>query len=221
MTTLYIIRHCEALGNVDRTFQGLADTDITALGKQQLEALHKRFISVHLDAVYSSPLKRAYKTAQCVADDKGLAIIKKHNLIELNGGVIEGLKYTEIYKIYPELEHNWEFNPQDFAAPGGEPMRCAYERAWKAICEIVSENIGKNVGVTTHGGIIRCLLCRILKNDIERLRDVTWSDNTAVAKIVFDDNMNCFAEFINDTSHLNEELLPAAHKITSSIGGKI
>ena len=38
VTTLYLIRHCEALGNINDTFQGSIDEDITEKGAKQLEA---------------------------------------------------------------------------------------------------------------------------------------------------------------------------------------
>ena len=39
MTKIYIVRHCEAMGNLERKFQGLTDLDISDLGKKQLKAL--------------------------------------------------------------------------------------------------------------------------------------------------------------------------------------
>ncbi len=217
MVTVYIVRHCEAAGNVTRTFQGTSDTDITELGEKQLAALSDRFKSIHLDAVYSSPLIRAYKTAQSVVGNKKLEIIKEAELRELSGGIIEGMPFSRIYNRFPEIEYTWEFEPQNFCAPEGEPMRSVYERIWNAVLKIARENNGKAVAAATHGGAIRCLICRILHNDIEKLRTVNWSDNTAVTKLIFDDGLNCTAEFINDVSHLSADMLPASHKITSEI----
>ena len=63
MTSIYIVRHCEALGNVMRIFQGLTDLDISENGAKQLEYLKERFSGIQLDKVYSSPLIRTRKTA--------------------------------------------------------------------------------------------------------------------------------------------------------------
>ena len=63
MTKIYVVRHCEALGNVMRIFQGSTDLDISELGAKQLEFLRKRFKNIELDRVISSPLLRARKTA--------------------------------------------------------------------------------------------------------------------------------------------------------------
>ena len=56
MTTIYLVRHCEAMGNINRIFQGHTDEEISENGRMQLERLAERFRGIHLDAVYSSPL---------------------------------------------------------------------------------------------------------------------------------------------------------------------
>ena len=48
MTDLYIVRHCEAVGNRDRTFQGVSDCDITELGQKQLDHLADRFKDIKI-----------------------------------------------------------------------------------------------------------------------------------------------------------------------------
>lgn len=205
------------MGNVERVFQGNSDFDISPIGAKQLEKLKERFKNVYLDAVYSSPKIRAYKTAQSIVGDKNIEIIKDEGLRELSGGVIEGMKYTDIYAKWPEVEYAWTFAPQDFATEGGETMREVYERIWKTVMKIAKENVGKTVAISTHGAASRCLLCRIQKGTVEELINVSWTDNTSVTKIVFDDDFNCTVEYENDTSHLTPELLPKANKISSII----
>ena len=61
-----MVRHCEALGNVKRLFQGSTDLDISETGEKQLEYLKRRFEEIKLDRVYTSPLIRAYKTALAI-----------------------------------------------------------------------------------------------------------------------------------------------------------
>ena len=63
MTTLFLIRHAQAEGNLYRIAQGQFDSYITALGYKQIDALAERFKNVHLDALYSSDLRRTRTTA--------------------------------------------------------------------------------------------------------------------------------------------------------------
>ncbi len=213
MTTIYLIRHCEALGNVMRIFQGITDCDISENGAKQLELLSERFKDIHIDAVYSSPLIRTIKTAEAVAGPKNLIVEAVDGLIELDGGIVEGQPFLKSFKENPELAEIWNNHPEDFAPEGGEPMRNAYERIWETILNIAEKSKGKTVALTTHGGVTRCLLCRILYNDISRLNDVGWSENTAVTKIEFDDNLKPTLVYMNDHSHVPDEFMPKRSRL--------
>ena len=93
MTKIYVVRHCEAEGNILKMFQGLTDLDITPLGAKQLEALSKHFENIHIDRVFASPLIRALKTGKAIIGNKNLPLEIDDTLIELNGGIIEGKTY--------------------------------------------------------------------------------------------------------------------------------
>ena len=73
MTTVYIIRHAEAEGNVYRRCHGQYDGLLTPRAYEQLPCLAKRFADVPLDAVYASDLFRARTTAKAVAESHGYA----------------------------------------------------------------------------------------------------------------------------------------------------
>ncbi len=220
MTEIYLVRHCEAMGNKMRIFQGTTDCDISETGAVQLGFLKERFKNIHLDAVYSSPLIRTVKTAQAIIGDKNLNVIKHKGLIELDGGVVEGRPFAEAFNEIEGLAEIWNNHPQDFAPQNGEPMREAYERIWNSVCEIARENKGKSVGIATHGGVSRCLCCRMLYNDINRLSEVPWCENTAVTKLCFDDDMNVTMEYMNDHSHVPDEYMPKRSRIVSKVENK-
>ena len=65
---LYIIRHGQSMGNIERNTDGLSheelhDPRLTDLGKKQAIACGERFKNTEFDAVYSSALLRAVETA--------------------------------------------------------------------------------------------------------------------------------------------------------------
>ena len=219
MTKIYVVRHCEALGNVNRVFQGTIDLDISDLGAKQLEFLQKRFKNTELDKVYSSPLTRAYKTALAIRGEKDIPVLKREGLRELDGGVIEGRPLAETFTNNPDLADAWDNHPQDFAPQNGEKMTDAYERIFNEIKEIAIENFGKSVAVASHGGVIRCLSCRLLYGSIERLKDTPWCENTGVCLIEFDDDMNPAFSYLSDISHLPEEYVNKKSRIASIMRG--
>ena len=206
MTTLYIVMHCEAYGNHKRVFQGSIDSDISEKGEKQLECLAGRFKNIYLDTVYSSPLKRAVKTAEAVNRYSKREIIIDGGLVEIDGGHWEGRPWSDFPVLYPDEARDWNLAPYNFAPAGGEPMRHVFERISGAVTRIVEENKGLSIAVVSHGCAIRNLLCFLKGWPIERLNDVEWADNTAVAKVEFDDNLNPHIVYENDASHLGDGL---------------
>lgn len=213
MTYIYLVRHCEAMGNHKRLFQGSTDCEISEIGARQLEYLKERFKDINLDAVYSSPLIRAKKTAEAVAYGKGLNIITRKNLAELHGGVVEGKPFVQAFNAIPGLADAWNNHPQDFAPEGGEAMRDAYVRIYDEVLALARENRDKTIAAATHGGVLRCLMCRVLYYDITRLKDVPWCENTAVTLLKIDDNDKISVEFFNDYSHVPAEYMPKRSRI--------
>jgi len=205
MTRIILVRHCEAQGNVMGLFQGSIDSDISRKGEMQLDLLSVRCRNMSLDAIYSSPLKRARKTAEAINRFHNLSVQIEPDLREIDGGVFEGKSWKDLPALYPEQVNFWYHRPCDFAPENGEPMRAVYERIWNAVTKIVGMNEGKTVCVVSHGGAIRNFLCHALNKPIERLDEVAGSDNTAVSVIDFDENMHSTVVSMNDTSHLTPE----------------
>ena len=202
-TTVFLVRHCEAEGNHHRLFQGAIDCDITRRGEQQLDLLAERFRSIQLDAVYSSPLQRAKKTAQAVNRHHGLPMTLKEDLREINGGHWEGKSWLDFPTLYPQEARDWNLTPWKFAPEGGEPMVSVYERISRVVSEIAKTEAGRSVAVVSHGCAIRNLLCFAHGWPIEKLNEVEWCDNTAVSVLEFDDQGGVAILLENDASHLS------------------
>lgn len=218
MVKIYLVRHCEAEGNKAGIFQGSTDCDISETGKEQLRFLTDRFDNIHIDKAFSSPLIRAKKTAVAAVNNKHIPIITDEAFTEMNGGVIEGKLYRQIFADYPELKEHWINSPQNFAPPGGEAMRRLYDRAYYAVSRLATdaENDEKALLIATHGAFIRCLLCRIVYNNIEKLGSMPFSDNTAVSLLICDKN-GIRAEFINDSSHVPDDFLPKENRVSATL----
>lgn len=211
MVKVYFVRHCEAEGNKAKIFQGSTDCDISELGAKQLEFLKKRFENVHIDRAFSSPLIRAYKTAEAAVCGKGINVIPLDGFTEIHGGVVEGRTFAESFEKYPELKQAWMKDIQNFAPPNGESMRQVYARAKTAFTELINdpENEGKTLLVASHGAVLKTLFCHLLFDDVERLAEVPWFDNTAVSLVVRNET-GIRVEFFGDTDHLPEDCRPVS-----------
>ncbi len=205
VTKIYLIRHCQSMGNIEHKFQGQYDADVSPAGEKQLELLGLRFRNEHIDAIYTSPLKRARATAEAIAKYHNMEPIAEPGLIEIDCGRMENLLLTEVARLFPEGGLNWDRSPELCEFPGGETMREVYERVNAALDRIIAENPGRTVVVTTHGGALRNLYARIQYGEPIGIRKSEVFGNTGVSTLIAENGGLRF-ESINDLSHLPENM---------------
>lgn len=206
MLRIYFVRHAEAMGNVMEFFQGRTDCEVSEKGYKQLERLAERFKDIPIERIYSSPLKRTMSTAEAVNKYHGLPIIQDERLVEINGGVWEGKPWTELPRLYPVEYDLWQNKMEDFYIEGGENMTEVFDRMKTAVQDIAAHNQGRTIAVVSHGCSLRNYLCFAMGKPIEYLKEVGWSDNTAVSLAEYDGNLVPRIIFRNDSSHLEEGL---------------
>lgn len=88
---LYIIRHGETDWNKEKRLQGQSDTQLNEYGIELARITGEALKDVHFDYIFSSPLKRAYKTAELIRMDRPVKIITDDRLKEICFGVNEGV----------------------------------------------------------------------------------------------------------------------------------
>lgn len=206
MTTVYLIRHAEAEGNVYRRCHGVYDALLTPKAYEQLPHLARRFAPVPLDAVYASHLYRARHTAKAIADEKGLRVIIRPRLHEIDMGDWEDRTWAALPREYPEDFAIWRGRPWECQVPGGETVMQAGDRVLAELRAIAAARPGQTIAAVSHGSAIRSILCRVLGLAPEQIGDIGWGDNTCVAKLLFDETGAVRAEYWNDASHLPQEL---------------
>ncbi len=206
MVKIYLVRHAEAMGNVLEFFQGRTDAEISDKGRKQLDMLAERFKDISIDALYSSPLKRTLSTADAVNRYHGLDILKRPDLIEINGGKWEGTPWSEIPVKFPTEYNVWTNEINKFHAPDGESTQQVYDRMKIVMDRLAEENQGKTIAVVSHGMAIKAYLNYADGRRWDNYSDPGWSDNTAVSLIEYDDMLVPRIIFKNDSSHLTDDL---------------
>jgi len=199
VTKVYIIRHCEAEGNLNRIFQGHTNGNISPNGQLQLDALSKRFEDINIDFIYSSPLQRTLLTAKAACNDR-LEIKTDSDLIEINGGKWEGELFASFPEKFPGHARLWNLSPHLFTAPDGESMESVRKRMHDVFQKIVKNHDGQTGIIVSHGCAIRNLLCVLKGYPFERLKDIRWCDNTAVTLCESDGETHNII-FESDLSH--------------------
>ncbi|MCI7767472.1 MAG: histidine phosphatase family protein [Oscillospiraceae bacterium] len=206
MVKIYLVRHAEAEGNVKEFFQGRIDTEVSQKGRLQLDRLAERFRDIPIEAIYSSPLRRAFTTAEAVNRYHGLPIITDSELMEINGGDWEGVKWAELPQKFPAELRLWKEEINNFTAPNGESTKQVYDRMKAAMKHIASENQGRTIAVISHGMAIKAYLNCAEGREWENYSDPGWADNTAVSLIEYSDGLVPRIIFKNDDSHLDNGL---------------
>lgn len=147
MTRLLLLRHGESTWNADGRWQGQADPPLSARGERQAADAAARVGPI--DAVWSSDLARARRTAEIMAEQLGIAVRTDVRLRERHAGEWQG-------RTRAEIEAGWPgYLGAGTRPPGYEPDEALLERALVALGEIVAAHRGQSVLLVVHGGVLR------------------------------------------------------------------
>lgn len=206
LTRIFFVRHCEAEGNTRGVLQGRTDCDVSGNGAKQLALVSLRLRNEPFSALYTNPLRRAYKTAQAINQYHNLPVRKDARLIEIDMGDWEGRSWEDIEKDNPPMLKIWKEDTGEFVAPGGESVRHVEQRMWEAARAIARANAGRTVCAVSHGCAIRSLLCRALGLPLSRMDEIPWCDNTGISVLEFGEDGKVAVPVLNDASHIPPEL---------------
>ena len=205
MTTIYIIRHAEAEGNLYRRVHGWYNSLITDNGYRQIAALRGRFAGEHIDAVYSSDLFRTMTTATAVYVDHSLELHTTPALREIGVGEWEDRPWGELERHEAMRLIRFSHASPEFRVAGGETFAQVQARMRGAVVDIAARHPGQTVALFSHGSAIRCLQGAIRGLGPGEMDGLGHSDNTGVTCLeVEGDRISIVYE--NDNSHLPEEI---------------
>lgn len=208
-TQVLLIRHGETQWNVDNRVQGHLDVPLTERGEEQARRLRDWLDTDALDAIYASDLSRAYRTAELLAEGRGLAAITESRLREARFGVFEGLTATEIAAAHPEAYHLWRTDAIRNRPPGGETLEELHDRCMEALQEHLPKHPGQTVAVVAHGGPVRIMLVGLLDLSLEVYPKIRV-ENTSVSRVLFTAKGAILAG-ANDTGHLRSSAAAPKH----------
>jgi uncharacterized phosphatase len=149
MTLLYLVRHGETDWNLARRIQGSTDIPLNDTGRAQAERAGALLARRSWDGIASSPLSRAYETAEIIGAAVGISEIEiLDDLVERAYGDAEGLMDREVSRRFPG----------DAIVPGRETRDAVAARVVPSLLDLAARHHGSNLIVTSHGGVIRTVL---------------------------------------------------------------
>ena len=198
---LILVRHGQTNWNKEYRVQGQADLPLNASGKAQADAIARALRHETIDAVYSSPLSRAFETAQAIDEFHQAGITTLDGLKELDTGETDGLYYPNLKKEYASFFEMWSTDARAARFPGGESLPELQERVWEAIQSIIASNHSNSVVVASHFFALLTLICRVLDLDLSDFRKLNISV-ASISKVEFLENKSRLVCF-NETCHLH------------------
>jgi probable phosphoglycerate mutase len=215
---LLLVRHGLSSFNKERRIQGRDDlSNLTDEGHDQARALGRSLKEVSIDAVYSSPLRRAASTTASVLEGRGgeaPATTFDNGLLEVDLEPWSGLSIEELTERHPEAYSVWKRQPLELELQrrDGSTYKPLVELQAQA-CQFIQDLIQRHpverdttVLVVAHNAILRCLMLALLgepERGFRRLR----VDNTSLSIFnlrpgVGGEGPQVQIECLNNTTHL-------------------
>jgi broad specificity phosphatase PhoE len=199
MTELILVRHGETEWNVEQVFRGRIDVGLNETGVRQAELLAQYLGGVNIDAVYSSPLRRALNTAEVVARYHKLEVKIAPGLIDFDFGKWQGLPHQEVKRRYKKLYAQWIENPHLIKMPDGEGLSDVRERALPVVNEVIAKHEG-TVVLVSHRVVNKVLICALLGLDNSHFWNIR-QDTCGTTTFAYQNERFILTKH-NDTSYL-------------------
>lgn len=160
--TLYIVRHGQTDWNVQHITQGETDIPLNEEGIKQAQAMANNLKDIKFDAIFSSDLIRAKRTAEIITLEKQLAVETTQLLRERRYGKLNGQPYS----LMKGFNDAWEdLSKKEKASykpyEGYETDEETVSRLITFLREVSVISPGKTILVVTHGGLMRAFLNHI------------------------------------------------------------
>jgi probable phosphoglycerate mutase len=160
MTTFLLIRHglTDAVGNL---MSGRSEgVHLNGTGEAQARTLSDRLGPMTIDAVYASPLERTRKTAQALADARGLQVKVDDRLIEIDYGRWTGKRFADMtgkpeWTLYNTVRSVTR-------PPDGDSLLDIQHRAVNALLDLHSRHRDGTVAVVSHADTLRAIVLYFL-----------------------------------------------------------
>jgi broad specificity phosphatase PhoE len=195
---LYLVRHGESTYNVEGRLQGQSDAPVLSpLGRKHAEAVAAALGALAIEAIYSSPLRRAMQTAERVGEVVNLPVVADDRLKEIDIGIFEGSLASDIADRFPNEAASWRSQDPDYRIPGGESRRDLMRRAESALRDL-RDAAHERVVVIAHGGVLAAALKALLGVPAQRNPFMLY--NGSISQLEWSNQVKLLT--LNQTDHL-------------------
>lgn len=204
-TRFLLIRHAHTHANAGGAHVpmcGWTDVPLSPEGERQVQALCNHLKRAPaLEAIYSSPLRRASGTAAPLASSRSRPLRLCDALREIHCGEVDGVAVSEVQQRFSEL---WQANLRQedpgFRWPGGESYTEFRSRSLETVRALAAEHAGRTVALVTHAGVINQIV-----GSIQGISPARWEPyrprNSSVTEVLWEGESGVLVDF-DDVRHL-------------------
>ena len=201
---MYLIRHGATRNNRERPprLQGRRlDAELSPEGLEEARRTAAVLAPCPLDAVYSSPLLRARQTAEPMAVPRGLDVQIVEELVEVDVGRWEGMRWNEVEREFPEEYRGFIRDAGACPYFGGETLEQVRGRVVPRLKKLLEDNLGRTIAVVAHNVVNRTYLADLMGLSLARYREMP-QDNCGVNVLRYRDGRTSIVT-INSVFHLD------------------
>jgi alpha-ribazole phosphatase/probable phosphoglycerate mutase len=169
---LFLVRHGETLSNIKKIYAGKGSESLTIRGTFQAKYVAERLKKHKIEALYSSPVKRAVQTSEIIGHEVSLDVIIEDSFREMELGPWEGLSEDDINLNYPVEWQIWQTKPAELKLPGRETLDELLKRVVSCVYKITQGGNYQKIVVLTHVAIIRVLVLWQAKKSLNLYRTI-------------------------------------------------
>ena len=204
---LLLIRHGQSTANASGVWQGQMEFPLSEEGRRQGLLVGKALAKERFDAIYSSPLGRAFETAEIIASETGFrgAIVPLTGLMERHGGALEGTTHAEREARDPGFTKKLLSLPEEerWTLVGAETDEEVLARFEAVISDVRTHHpSGASLVVVSHGGVMRAFLRHRFGTDV--LPGTERAANASITRIAWEDDEPRLLE-VASTRHLSPD----------------
>lgn len=186
---LILVRHGQSTANASGVWQGQLDFPLSEKGRVQAHRTGKALASPPFDALYASPLSRAYETAEIIAREAGFReeVSSEQSIAERAGGLLEGTTREEREAHYPEIMEKLATLAEEERWPvvGAETDEQLLARFAGAMADLRERHGARSrIVVVTHGGVMRAFLRALLGAGV--LPDSQRAPNASITRLTWE-----------------------------------
>ena len=177
--------------------EGPADPELSAEGHDQSARLAKYLAIESIDAIYSSPMKRAMQTAEPLAKTINLPISVIDDVAEFDRLSNEYIPIEELRAANDDRWHKLVAGEWDSESDTLDEFR---SRVISSLEQLISQHASQRIVVTCHGGVINQYLAHILGISTER--GFFYPQYTSIHRVIAAQNGLRSIGSLNEIAHL-------------------